>query len=123
MTQFDLQNLTVADLVGHFATLCVEDDKAEEVDDIAKSKRARLQIFAIEKELKRRPGDQRRALLPLYDHPNMGVRLLAAKCTLAVAPVEARRVIESIAASRWFPHAGDAGMCLELLDRGIFVPE
>jgi uncharacterized protein DUF2019 len=82
-----------------------------------------LQIFAIGGELKRRPGDQRRALLPLYDHPNIEVRLRAAKRTLAVAPVEARRMIESIAASRWFPHAGDAGMCLELLDRGIFVPE
>lgn len=122
MTQSDFKNLTVADLVERFAALAVEDDKAEQKDEIAKRNRIRSQIFAVDKELKRRQGDQRRALLPLYDHPNMGVRLLAAKCTLAVAPGDARHMIESIAASNWFPHAGDAGMCLYMLDEGIFVP-
>jgi hypothetical protein len=122
MKQPDLESLTVTDLVERFAALAVEDDKAEQKDEIAKRKRIRLKIFAVEKELKSRPGDQRRALLPLYDHPNMGVRLLAAKCTLAVAPGVARRMIESIAASNWFPHAGDAGMCLYMLDEGNYVP-
>jgi hypothetical protein len=42
---------------------------------------------------------------------------------LAIAPDKARRMIESIAASRCYPQAGDAGMCLTMLDRGVFVPK
>ena len=40
----------------------------------------------------------------------------------AVAPPEARRKLEAIADSQWFPQAGDAGMSLLNLDRGIFKP-
>jgi cytochrome c oxidase assembly protein Cox11 len=106
-----------------FAALGVAEDKAERVDDTAEYKRLYWLMDAVKKELKSRPGDQRRALLTLYDHPNMQVRLMAAKSTLAVAPDEARRMVEWIAASRWFPQAGDAGMCLARLDSGDFVPK
>lgn len=78
---------------------------------------------AIKAELKSRPGDERRALKALYDHPNVQVRLMAARSTLALALVEARRVIELIAASNQFPYAGDTGMCLYMLDSGAFVPK
>jgi|ERR1700722_20966843 hypothetical protein len=122
MTQPDFKNVGVSDLVERFAVLGVEDDQAEKVDDIAKCNRVRRQMELIAKELKSRPGDQRRALVTLYDHPNIQVRLSAAKYTLAVEPEKARRLIEAIAESRCFPQAGDAGMCLVLLDRGIFVP-
>jgi hypothetical protein len=73
--------------------------------------------------LKNRKGDQRRALLPLYGHRNAAVRLAAAKATLAVAPTEARRMIESIADGQHMYYSGDAGMCLLMLDSGRFVPE
>jgi len=77
---------------------------------------------AVEEELKMREGDQRQALLQLYHHANTQVRLAAAKATLAVAPEAARRTIEAIAASRDYPQAGDAGMTLDSLERGIFKP-
>jgi hypothetical protein len=48
--------------------------------------------------------------------------LKAAKNSLAVAPEEARRVIQSIADSREQPQAGEAGMSLWNLDRGVFKP-
>ncbi len=73
-------------------------------------------------ELKARPGDARHALVSLYQHPNLQVVLNAAKATLAVAPDAARRMIEAIAESKAYPQAGDAGMCLDNLDRGIFKP-
>ncbi len=79
-------------------------------------------MMEVSNELKGRPGDQRRALMTLYDHPNMQAQLQAAKLTLAVAPDEARRKIEFIASSGWLPQSGDAGMCLFNLDRGIFKP-
>jgi uncharacterized protein DUF2019 len=50
------------------------------------------------------------------------VRLTAAKATLAVSPDAARRLLRSIADSKEYPQAGDAGMSLVNLDRGIFKP-
>lgn len=123
MKRAGLEDLTVAQLVERYVEAGIAEDKAEMHDDLPKRNRLCLQMFAIADELKNRPGDQRRALLALYNHPNMEVRLMAAKATLAIAPVEARKVIESIAASSWFPYAGDAGMCLEMLDQGVFVPD
>jgi len=51
-----------------------------------------------------------------------GSRLNSMKATLALAPDAARRALEALAASREFPQAGDAGMSLINLDRGIFKP-
>jgi hypothetical protein len=79
-------------------------------------------MVAIEDELKARTPDQRPMLLNLYDHPNAQVRLNAMKATLAVAPATARRNLEALATSLDFPQAGDAGMTLYALDRGIFKP-
>jgi hypothetical protein len=76
----------------------------------------------VKRELKARDGDQRRALLRLYDHPNAQVRLKAVKATLAVAPERARRMLEIMAESHEYPQAGDAGMTIDALDRGIFKP-
>jgi hypothetical protein len=118
-----LGDLTVAQLVERYVEAGIGEDKAEMQDDLPRRNRLCRQMFAIADELKSRSGDQRRALLPLYTHQNMEVRLMAAKATLAIAPIEARKIIESIAASNWFPYAGDAGMCLEMLDQGIFVPD
>lgn len=123
MKQAKLQDLTVTQLVDLFAKIGVEDDEAEKIDDLAKRRRLSYDMDAVQAELKRRPGDQRRALLPLFSHRNMQVRLMAAKYTLTVAPIEARRMIEWIAASSWFPYAGDAGMCISMLDRGAFLPK
>ncbi len=123
MKQAHLGNLTVAQLVDRFVAIGIEQYKALLVYDTATYNPLFLQMDAINRELKNRPGDQRRALLSLYDHPNMQVRLKAAKATLAVAPKEARQMIESIAASRCFPQAGDAGMCLWASDEGISVPK
>jgi hypothetical protein len=77
----------------------------------------------IQKELKTRPGDQRHALVALFDYPNMQVRLRATQYTLAVAPEAARRTIEAIAASTWPPQCYDARNSLRMLDEGKFVPE
>jgi hypothetical protein len=119
----NLDNLTIAQLVERFAALGIEEDKAVFDDDNAKYNRLYLQMNAVKQELKRRPGDQRRALLTLFDHPNMWVRLMAAKGTLAVAPEAARQMLQAIESRGRQPYAGDAGMCLVNLDRGIFAPK
>lgn len=123
MNNFNLHELTVAELVGRFAAICIEQNRALFEDEVAKFNRLFDKMVAIVNELKGRPEDQRIALIALFDHPDLQVRLQAAVMALAVAPMELRRTIEAIAASRRQPQAGDAGMCLTMLDRGLFVPE
>ena len=79
-------------------------------------------MMDVANELKGREGDQRRLLLELFTFPNMQVRVQAAKLTLAVAPVEARKQLQAIADTHWLPQAGDAGMSLSFLDRDVFKP-
>jgi hypothetical protein len=117
-----LENLTVEQLVERFTAITLEQDEAVLVNDNAKFNRLFEQMEEVKSELKAREGDQRRALLGLYDHPNPQVRLKAVKATLAVAPEAARRMLECIAKSKQYPQAGEAGMSLRNLDSGIFKP-
>lgn len=115
--------MTVVQLVENFAEMGVKQNKALLWDELSEFTSLYWQIDAIREELKGRPGDQRRALLTLFDHPDLQVRLNAAKATLAVAPDQARTVLERIKERYRGPQAGDAGMCLLMLDRGEFVPQ
>jgi len=49
----------------------------------------------------------------------MQVRLNPAKATWGVDQRAARAQLKAIAASKHFPQAGDAGMCLWAIDEGI----
>ena len=122
MKRVELENMSVQQLVEQFAALCVSQDKAERSSRMTEYKKLFWQMMRVEEELKSRSDDQRKALLSLYNHSNMQVRLAAAKATLAIAPAEARQMLEWIANSGWFPQAGDAGMSLANLDRGVFKP-
>jgi hypothetical protein len=131
-----LETAAVENLVARFAALALEQYEAMEYNfafafEGEKIKAARKQqhvnrlyreLKAIEDELKRRTGDQRRVLVELLRHPNEHVRLKAATALLAVAPEAARRELERIAAPRIGPQAGAAGMLLASIDRGDFIP-
>ena len=118
-----LQKLSVEQLVQVFADLSVQQDMAMMAMLQGDINKLYWKIEAVEDELKSRPGDQRSELLPLYNHKNMQVRLKAAHATLALVPQAARAQLEAIAASGWQPQAGDAGMSLLSLDRGIYQPK
>src|SRR5712691_3930772 len=122
MTPSKLADMTVEQLVERFAAIALGQDQALLMHEYAKFNRLFDEMQAVGRELKGRNGDQRRALLRLYDHPNAQVRLKAVKATLAVAPEAARRTLRSIAESREYPQAGEAGMSLANLERGIFKP-
>lgn len=122
MKSLELQNLSSDELVDRFALIALDQDEAMLMDDNTKFARLYWQMEAVEQELKARAGDQRRLLLRLYEHSNMQTRLTAAKATLAIAPDAARALLRDIADSGWQPQAGDAGMSLWNLDRGIFKP-
>ncbi|MGH6736207.1 MAG: DUF2019 domain-containing protein [Methyloceanibacter sp.] len=122
MTGLSLQELTTDQLVGRFVENTLAQDEALLEGERAQFNRLFTEMRAILEELTARKGDQRRTLFPLYDHPNSQVRLKAAKNTLALAPDEARNVIQAIASSGEYPQAGEAGMCLRNLDAGVFKP-
>ncbi|MBM3543993.1 MAG: DUF2019 domain-containing protein [Alphaproteobacteria bacterium] len=117
-----LSDMTVQELVENFAGIAMAQDEALLDRDTSKFSRLFHQMQDVSGELKARPGDQRRALLTLYDHPNAQVRLKAADATLAVAPKAAREKLKEIAESHEFPQAGDAGMALWALEKGISTP-
>ncbi|MFN3659573.1 MAG: DUF2019 domain-containing protein [Pseudolabrys sp.] len=122
MTRRDLHNASVAELVDQFATCCIAQYEAELRSDIGKWNKLYWKIDAIAEELKSRSGDQRTELLKLYEHLNIQVRLTAATYTLAIAPVAARQMLESIKDSKEYPYAADASSHLWNLDRGVFKP-
>jgi hypothetical protein len=64
MKQPGLSNLTFEQLLERFVGLSVEQDTAENRDDMPSVKRLFWQIKAVVTELKCRPGDQRRCLRP-----------------------------------------------------------
>lgn len=122
MKQVDLGAMSSKNLVERFAEIVVAQDQALLGGETTKFNRLFRQMMDVANELKGREGDQRRLLLDLFTFPNMQVRVQAAKLTLAVAPVEARKQLEAIADTHWMPQAGDAGMSLSFLDRGVFKP-
>ncbi|HLH11866.1 MAG TPA: DUF2019 domain-containing protein [Methylovirgula sp.] len=115
--------MTIDQLVDRFAEIGVAQDDALWGSKYARFKRLFEQMNEVDLELRSRGAEARRALLRLYNHRNIQVRLKAAKRTLAVAPIEARRLIEDISRSGFYPQAGEAGMTLSNLDEGIFKPD
>lgn len=117
-----IKALSVQQLVDRIASIGVEQDDAILYDQHKTYERLYRELDNIDKELQARGKEARLALLQLYGHPNIQVRLNAAKRTLAVAPVQARGLLEAIAKRIDVPQGGDAGMALRALDRGIFKP-
>jgi hypothetical protein len=122
MNKSKLEKMSVDQLVNEFVALAVQQNDASLGGEISKVNRLYDRLTAIKDELKARDGDQRTALMSLYDSPNLHVRLKAAMSTLAVAPAAARQQLEEIEASQVQPQAGEAGMSLWNLDRGVFKP-
>ncbi|MDR6304804.1 hypothetical protein GGQ85_002519 [Nitrobacter vulgaris] len=116
MKRANLKEMSSPDLVERFTEIGVAQDQALLGGQTSKFNRLFKQMVELSNELKKRDGDQRRALASLYQHPNMQVRLKAAIHTREVLPVEARQQIEAIAESHWMPQAGDAGMALAIMD-------
>ena len=122
MKQCKLRGMTMDQLVQRFTAIALDQDRALLRREHAKFNRLFDKMEAVEKELKAHNGDQRQALLRLYEHPNAQVRLKAVKATLAVAPEPALRMLKALAESREYPQAGEAGMSLYNLEVGIFKP-
>ncbi|MGO4403252.1 DUF2019 domain-containing protein [Bosea sp. RAF48] len=118
----NLSSLSTADIVKDFERRCIEQYDAMEGNENTRANRLVWQVHALEMELKSRAGDQRRVLMKLFGHPNMQVRLAAARANLAVDCVAARRELQAIVDEQWYPQAAEASMALESLDSGFYRP-
>jgi hypothetical protein len=117
-----LADETTEDLVRRFANIGVRQDDAILGNENGRFRKLYWEMHDVSIELKARSGDMRRELAKLYEHPNMQVRLKAAKHTLAVLPTESRLLLAQIHALDWQPQSGDAGMTLLALDNGTYKP-
>ncbi|MGO9007601.1 MAG: DUF2019 domain-containing protein [Beijerinckiaceae bacterium] len=119
MTRANLREQTVDDLVDRFAEICVAQRRASLRDNIQKLIALTWEMKDVYDELKERGRDAHLALTKLYDHPNIQVRLQAARLTAEVAPASARQVLEAISRSGRMPQAADAREKLRNLDEGV----
>lgn len=117
MTRLDVASLSIEGLLERYAQLSIRQGAAA---DTSLVNRLGDQIYEISKELKRRPNDRGRALMQLFDHPNVQVRLNAARSLMSVFPEEARQQIQAIANSGLYPQSIDAGLYLSSLDGELF---
>lgn len=122
MTRKEDHTQSASALVEQFTKIAVSQYEALLENDTRRYKRLYEQMDAIEGELRSHDGDGRRALTALYNHSNAQVRLMAAIATLAIAPDEARRVLQSIRKNQEHPQALEAGMTIRGLDSGEFTP-
>jgi hypothetical protein len=116
------KDMTIVELVKRFTDIALSQHGALRNYEVGRFNRLFDQMEAVENELKARDGDKRKELLGLFDHPNPQVRLKAAVATLAVAPKEARELLQVISDSDSGPQMLDAGMTLLQLDEGAFKP-
>lgn len=117
-----LKGMTAPQLVERFTAQALSQFKAELVGEIAKYNRLYRELLAIEQELKSRDGDQRIALIPLFEHSNPQVGLMAAQSTLASAPAAARQTLQELWDRNEFPQAAFAMGTLRALERGDRKP-
>jgi hypothetical protein len=115
--------MTIDQLVEHFVTIGLAQQKAIDLDDHANFRRLYSEMEDIRRELKIRSGDQRRALLPLLNHSSPQVRLKAAITTLSIAPQASRQTLQLIWDRNEFPQAADAFGMIRALDKGTYVPD
>jgi Domain of unknown function (DUF2019) len=123
MGQPSLSTMTIDQLVDRFAEIGIAQDNALWNEKYSYFNRLYDRMDEVDKELRSRGHDARSALSRLFTHSNVQVRLQAAKFSLGVEPANAYQVIKSVSESSLFPQAGDAGMTLVNLERGIFKPD
>ncbi|WP_132029594.1 DUF2019 domain-containing protein [Aquabacter spiritensis] len=115
--------MTEAEIFDEFRTITEIQKEAAEKNKNSVYKKICARVVELTQDLKDRPGDRRSVLLPLLEHENIQVRLMAANETLAVAPEAAQRTLQEIRDSGWYPFALDAGMTLSAFRSGRFRPE
>lgn len=118
-----LHEATDDELVELFREVTEQQYYAEQMSQNRTYTKLYRDMERIEKELKRRQGDQRKLLARLFNDRNPQVRVMAAGAALAVVPVEARSVLNALDESNEYPQAASARGLLKAMDEGRYKPE
>ena len=122
MARTKLASMTVDELVLRFREIALRQYEADFEDKIKLYNRLYDDMVTVREELRSRPGDQRRALLPLLAHQNPQVRLMAANTLLAVEPDVARQALQRICDHDDYPQKANARGMLTALAKGTYLP-
>ena len=117
-----LRNVPLRKLYERFIFASVDQHKSLVAGDHTSYNRLFEEVVAIEKELKRRGEDERRALVSLFSDPSAQVRLNAAIATLALEPEAARQALQLISDRNEYPQAPYARDMMWALDKGTYKP-
>lgn len=111
--------LSTSELVTEFSRLALAQHEAVEKFQTARYNRLYGRIKLIESELKARDGDQRRALMPLLDAPNIQLRYMAAYALLTIVPEQVQQALLRIRESGHLPQSADASYTLDHFEDSI----
>jgi len=132
MTKLDHSEMTNEQLANAFVEISLREADAIGRGSVRGMRELFDQLRALKEALRARGPEARKVLLPLlsyspasrsvFDDQAAQVRLNAARELLAVVPEPARATLEDLAMRGPSAQSGRAGMCLQLLDDGIFKP-
>jgi hypothetical protein len=132
MTTRQYSAMSDQQLAEAFVEISVKEADAKGRRDSRTVNKLIKQLRAIEETLRARGPEARKVLVPLLSYrvrpspffadQTAQVRLNAAKELLAVVPDQARATLEDLAARGPSAQSGSAGMCLQLLEDGVFKP-
>ena len=117
-----IDKLTTNELIDHFELLSEQQYSLVLDDDIKKYNLLVDKQTEIDKELRRRGVEARLELTKLFNHPNIQVRLMAARHSMGVAREPALNVLRQIMKEDFGPFRLDAGMTVALVEDGTITP-
>jgi hypothetical protein len=117
-----LDKLTADELVSLFASLGEQRYPLTLNDEIKLANRLIRQQNEITKELRRRGIEARLELTKLFNHPNIQVRMNAAKWSIGVAREPALNVLRQITKEDFGAFRLSAGMTVALVEDGTITP-
>ena len=117
-----LDKLTTNELVARFASLSEQQYPLILTDEIKKYNRLVDKQAEIDKELRRRGIAARLELTKLFNHPNIQVRLIAARHSIGVAREPALNMLRQIMKEDFGPFRLSAGMTVALVEDGTINP-
>jgi hypothetical protein len=109
-------------LIALFGSLSEQQHPLTLNDEVTKINRLVRKQGEIDNELRKRGVEARLALTKLFDHPNIQVRMNAARRTLGVAREPAMAVLRKIMKEDYDAFRFHAGMTVALVEDGTVNP-
>ena len=117
------QKATSKKLVEQYIEVGEQQFDAEIWEDIDKYSALFKIRTEISEELKSRPGDHRKLLLPLFNHENLRTRQNAIENAYIFDPAAARKSLIEVTGMYDNIYSPEASMTLDDLDSGFWVPD